>query len=1391
MNTSDFKKILEDLVHTELYTSVHLSDEQIKKYNNLKKYMRESKCFIEDLRTIISSKNNENYYAYDKYITEILLDSMVNTRLDFLYNQDKYEDIIKNDEIYIKIWDSFDEKTKIEYLTYKKKYTDTDIALINSAVKEYGSFKDNIILNEILYNEDINNKISPFSIELNYSFNLLSLIKLTDYDTCNILTKESYTTLLLKKCKSFDDFLQMYTTNNKIFNLIQNNSLTFYSNDDEVVYNFLMDKPNFIGKFNKRYLDLFNIMDITQIVKTKNLDEDTYSAILQKLYKFNPEEASKFFDEENLEKCARHSIEVYPFEYINEELQNKIFNTYTLFNRFMDTIMIEAINNRFSEDDIVNILRNDTFVQDVSSYAIELLLNKLSFKATFNMLQRKIIFDKISNLHVKVEEKDAIFFKGFLDSPILVHKSEHNMLFEMLKLLDKDDVLYYVTLPYVMNNLSNYEIINLAIDKKISVLELVESSSLKDKLNTTDIISYIDKSFLEDIDLNIFKNKTISKQIFNLSDEQFDNINFDEVNYLFETVRMKSVLSKQDSRITVLSYKSVLASYLLLGLDETIRVINDGNKDVTLGEVKDLQTLIVNEKVLQFKERNSSVFQNMGKKIMANLHEIGFIEDINLFAKKVRKNSFLDNIIYLMLDSDYDTYNGIIEKLYNYLRYFNYDEFASKKDIYDYSQAFTELYIQNKVTKYNNEFEKIILINFKPKENVIYNKRKEIGKDFLDRLKFKLFVRSLTDTDKDIYANYFREGYPLEKVKDKYIKYLGSEEVDFESILEHVLLPIVNDRFDKENCLSKLGINKPKSTDSYLKYLNDLKIITDLNIKLDRYIEKYNSEEMISIMNYICYNIKLPFKVKKKDLNNFDKYAELSSRIIGEVYIDKSVLKFIYKDNLDIYNIDEIIEYTNYLDILNNIIDKTYNYVSRNMDVNKIRSYFAHDYFNAINTDDCVFPINSKHYEPKKRVLSIKDLERVFNGYDLSGEHELSESLKNFLFNEKNLVMVADGYYDGLVDNLGIIISKWNKILEHAQEKQLDASRLNLIQVNDILKIVDFDHNILGKAINKKVIKSITEDGYYEINDINRRINILIDLYRNSFKRVSSSVPYLTYKDDIYRIKVLDNYDQDILATIGNSLYKVGAIGNDFLHYSIINKNGFQIGIYKDNKLISKVLGVRNGNTIYLNALDGEKDNNYNELLRLFANELIRVTKDDLEPVLYVTIVNNDVYSSRNGLKIDSTVCPIINDPINRVYYDFDEFTKNENLLNVDELYTNYQDSISTLLASNCVVDKNNFKYYDADAKYYRKRNHVTRLSNNISEEYLNRINTIIYLCKLEDKSIDVNNIMLSMIDTIYLGDDYVIFVTNKDKILKFVLPYDDRAIKEMEVLIEKIKKDL
>ena len=1382
---SDYNNNLERIVHDSLYVNSTLSDENKKSLKHIIKELNKSENYFGELRAALTSRTNETSIAYNKYINDILLEASKDNKLSILNDPTKFEDIIKIDEIYINIWNSLAIKEKINYLIDKKKLTDLDIKMINYSLSSSDNLKDDKILELLLSNEEVRKKIPAFSIYLNYTFSLLSKLSLNDFELCNILAKDSYTKILLKKCKSFNEFKDLYESNKKIYNLIANNGLTFKSEDNEQIYSFILEEPNFIGKFNNKYLDLFNIVEITNFSKIKTLDSDAYSSILKRLYKYDNDKSNELFSEDNLKKCSKHSLDISPFHNFSDDLRSNIFNNYILFNRFIDTVMIEAIDNYFEEEDIVNILRNDNFVDDMSSYAIELLLNKLSFRSAFNMLQRKGILNKVNNLNCQINTKDLIFVKGFLDSPSLVVKSDHSMIFDMLNMMNKDEVLYYITLPYICDAISNFEIINLCIQKEIDINTIVNSEVLVNVLNVTDLIALINESWQKKFDLSIFNNKSLIKMLFNIDDALIEDINICEVNYLFETIRMKSLLSKQDITPTVMIYKSVLASYMTLGLDDTLNLVSKGNSLVTLDEVLKLKNSIVDERILKFKENNSSVFHNMHKKVIESLLEIGYVEDINDFSKKLRKNTYLDNVIYLMLDNNYGTYNDIINKFYSFVNYYTYNEFNSNKEIYDYCNGFISKYIESKTIEYEKEFKDIILNNFKPKENVIYEKRKELGRDYISKVKLKLFIRALTETNKDTYKYFFRTGYDLDNIKSKYMEYLQDTEQEFENILEHILMPLSNDRFDKINCLNKIGISKPDNFEEYIKYNEDLKVITTLNYEIDTLKEMYNSENIISIMNYICYGSDLIFKVKTKERKKFDKLHSMINTLSGEIYIDKSATKFIYADIIDIYNIDEIIEYKNYLDILDKIIDKTFNYINRNMNNNNVKNYYSKQYFEAINTDDCIFPITNKYYEPKKRVFSLSDINTIFSGYEFNNYKKINDSLKQFLFNNKNLIMVADGYYKGLVNNLGVIISKWDEIIALANEINLDMNSLTLIKVESLLTIISFEDNILGKCLRKDIIKSICDDGYYEVLDLNERISILIDLFRESFKMVKSTIPYLIYKDDSYVVKTIDKYDQDSFVGLANSLYKVGSVGNDLLHYSLLSKNGTQIGIYKEDKIIAKSIGVRNGNTLYLNYLDSIAPENLVSLLKSFANEMIKITKDDNEPIEFVTIVNNDSFKDESGFELDATMCELVNNPIANKCDDYKLFKTYKNLIDED-IYSHYAEGVTTLLASSIMIDKNNFKYYDAEDKYLRKRNSVVKLSNNIGENYLNKIDTILCLCK-EFNNDNVEDIHLNEMDTIYIGDDFVLFITNENSVFKYILPFDDRAIKEVNLILDSL----
>ena len=126
--------------------------------------------------------------------------------------------------------------------------------------------------------------------------------------------------------------------------------------------------------------------------------------------------------------------------------------------------------------------------------------------------------------------------------------------------------------------------------------------------------------------------------------------------------------------------------------------------------------------------------------------------------------------------------------------------------------------------------------------------------------------------------------------------------------------------------------------------------------------------------------------------------------------------------------------------------------------------------------------------------------------------------------------------------------------------------------------------------------------------------------------------------------------------------------------------------------------------------------------------------------------------------------------------------------MQLNNLHTNYNDNISTLLASDKIIDRGSFKYYSPTDCYKRIRGSVTKLSNNIGENYQAQINTILYLFKLEYPEANIINI--NSMDIIYLGDDFVLFVDDEKNFYEYVLPYDDRAKEEISSIKESLEKN-
>jgi hypothetical protein len=253
--------------------------------------------------------------------------------------------------------------------------------------------------------------------------------------------------------------------------------------------------------------------------------------------------------------------------------------------------------------------------------------------------------------------------------------------------------------------------------------------------------------------------------------------------------------------------------------------------------------------------------------------------------------------------------------------------------------------------------------------------------------------------------------------------------------------------------------------------------------------------------------------------------------------------------------------------------------------------------------------------------------------------------------------------------------------------------------------LCNFDFDVITRSVDLDIIKDLCSDNYYIESNMDKRLRIVGRLYEESFKKISSTVPYISFKDNEYEVEVVDKYDQEILKAFKNSNFKVGCLGNDFLHYVVLNKNGFKIVIRKNKEIIARILGVRNGNTLYLNKIEGIKDENYENLLRQLGERVINFTKSTNEPIEFVIIVNNDLLDSKNGLRVDNVVFPVIDNPINTMYADYDDYKARNDFL----------------FSHNLISYEHRLEYNDACFVNYNKKkcdeivNKIAKITSNIN----------------------------------------------------------------------------
>ena len=709
-----------------------------------------------------------------------------------------------------------------------------------------------------------------------------------------------------------------------------------------------------------------------------------------------------------------------------------------------------------NKDEIINLLRNQEFIAQINSKDLEKIINQLDFKSLFNIIQNNSILDKINSIKTNISDKDSVFFPNFLDSITLVNKSNSHMIYDMLYYLSNTKILYYLAYPYIRKKLSDNEVVELLYVKEIPFSNISDNDELFNSISPSLLINYINELWKEKPDSKIITKRVI-KKIFDINDEILDSINLEEINYLFETIKTKNILSIQETSVTISSYKALLISYLIFGLKMTLDIINNGNKGINANMINVLQKEIIDYKLTDFYFRNSSILHNLTENILSNLKTIKSKNE-NDFKDKITKNSYLSSIINLVIANNYMTFNDVANFLYTVNLQKN--DIKNKKKL----SRFCDNFLNNISTKIEEDIKdnikKTALKHFelkkKPRE-AAYRKSSRLS---LQRITLKLFIKALKG---NIHNYAFNSENPTAFLTSyqKFIKETGLEENYF---IENILIPLSNGNFEITSFLEKLGILKPYNYSLYIKSKKDKSIVLEINTILKELKKKYNTNTLLQIINYIIYGTKINNKIYKKDLEVIKEIQERINEISKEFYFDRENLEIKLEDSHVILDDYELFNYISIIEKIEKILKKTTNYLNRHMNKKAIKEKHFKEFLNLTCELSTTLPFNNLNYTLIVRTFTFEDLEKIFKGFNLKEIFIQDMDLKKLFLNNHLIILTAEGYLKDTI-NLRFIISNWQSIKNICQNHNIDIKELTIFDYFKLFKDNTFNLKTIENTI--------------------------------------------------------------------------------------------------------------------------------------------------------------------------------------------------------------------------------------------------------------------------------------------------------------------------------------
>lgn len=630
---------------------------------------------------------------------------------------------------------------------------------------------------------------------------------------------------------------------------------------------------------------------------------------------------------------------------------------------------------------------------------------------------------------------------------------------------------------------------------------------------------------------------------------------------------------------------------------------------ITISSYRKIYEIEAEEQWKQLKSKNRDLFSSFFQRMYIQLEIYGI--------EKVEKD--YNNNLHIMaevLGKDYDDIRSKIISLNYFLKSNDTKNIEKiKEDLKQYYKKFVILSKKRFVNEYVDD-----------KLNSI--------KKYFSKISNNKILKQMTENE---FINVIKSRDNL------YGKLLNGVNANFNINLsnldfERMIISILNKQ--DEETYKILNIKKPE-------FYDDIKQMKSFRRLRANYVRKIR-ENIKPELYGICEKY-LNSPLENKNLKSYFSQEQILflNDIINLMKESKSIVDF----NNDMLFLSEYKEFTkenkkelekfNYdISIFNEIKKIIFDmYIREKETYNELYKIVEEDVNNKELSGDIIF--NDSNFELTD--FSYAFDEKIIKNFISKLEEESFLSLNNYEYMKLKDLLISDKLlapmlYDNLNQaKLYELINNFHNIYSIMDYSLINKSNLDLIfKKLNVYKYANGKQiNMLGLEVVEKIINSnqfmdvkVTDD------DIKERLVKAEDLLNRAENVTLSTVPYIDVnKNGVYISRYLNNDPKILTSGIDtNSCFKLSANDNDFLYYTILNKNGFVIKFTnKDGKLLGKAIGIRRNNILEINGIRNSDNSNlitskeqytqYKNMLEafdLYATKIIEETKDTNTPIDFV-----------------------------------------------------------------------------------------------------------------------------------------------------------------------------